>query len=166
MQDHAATDMLRWIFYFAVVVGLSVSAANAQSARYERRIANACEGMGLNPSEAPFVYCEMSLRENVASELRAQGAAVARRVCVRAGYRVGSASFANCVLDREENVERPAAIVGEGGEPFRSYQRGDEMTSVHRACAQIGLVPGSQQYATCVGNLDMTIDDADRVGTD
>ncbi len=122
--------------------------------------------MGLNPSEAPFVYCEMSLQENAVSALRAGAVTQARRACFRAGYRVGSASFANCVLDRERSAARPAASAAAAGEPFRPYQRGDEMTSVRRACAQTGLVPGSQQYATCVGDLDMTIDDANRVGTD
>jgi hypothetical protein len=47
-----------------------------------------------------------------------------------------------------------------------SYQRGDQMASIRRACAQMGARAGSQQYVSCVGNLNMTIDDANRVGTD
>lgn len=139
----------------------------AQSAPYDQRVANACAGVGLNPSEAPFVYCEMSLQGNIAAAPRAGDRKLARRACRRAGYRFGTVSFADCVLDREESAARavtPAAAPR--GDSFGFYQRGDEMTSVHRACAQIGLVPGSQQYATCVGDLDMTIDDANRVGTD
>jgi hypothetical protein len=30
----------------------------------------------------------------------------------------------------------------------------------------MGLAPGSQQYQSCFGNLNMTIDDANRSGTD
>lgn len=135
----------------------------AQSAPYDQRVANACEGMGLNPSEATFVYCEMSLQGNIAAAPRIGETKLARRACIRAGYRFGTASFADCMLGREESTAGAAAPRGDS---FGFYQRGDEMTSVHRACAQIGLVPGSQQYATCVGNLDMTIDDANRVGTD
>jgi hypothetical protein len=157
--------MLRSGLFLATAAGLIIaSAAMAQGAGYGQRAAKACAGMGLNPSEAPFVYCEMNLRANAISGLRVHEAALARRACIRAGYRIGSASFANCMVDREESTALPAATGGD--ESFRLYQRGDEMTSVRGACAHIGLIPGSQQYATCVGNLDMTIDDADRVGTD
>jgi hypothetical protein len=159
--------MLRSGLFLAIAAGMVVaSAAMAQGAGYDQRVAHACASMGLNPSEAPFVYCELSLQEHAVSAARPRDVALARRACSRAGYRVRSASFGNCVLDREQSASPPPASDVSGDEPFRSYQRADEMTSVRRACAQVGLVPSSQQYATCVGDLDMTIDDANRVGTD
>lgn len=75
--------------------------------------------MGLNPSEAPFTSCVLSLENSV-----------------------GDVAQAN------------------------HYQRGDQMTSIRRACADMGLAPGSLQYQSCFGNLNMTIDDENRVGTD
>ncbi|MGB6491942.1 MAG: hypothetical protein WBF10_10900 [Methylovirgula sp.] len=146
---------------------IGASAAMAQGAPYDQRVANGCAGMGLNPSEAPFVFCEMSLRDSAASVERARTIGLARREC--RGYHVGTAAFANGVLDRQERAENrqrftPTSTASE--DHFHTYQRGDEITSVRRACAQVGLAPGSSGYETCVGDLDMTIDDANRVGTD
>ncbi len=103
----------RILFFIAAACLVLPSAAMAQSAVKLTRVQaeKACASMGLNPSEAPFTYCVMSLRQAAA---------------------------------------QPAG----------------QMTSIRRACAGMGLAPGSQQYVSCVGNLNMTTDDANRVGTD
>jgi hypothetical protein len=165
-------NMLRLILLSAAAaVGLSVaSGAMAQSASnsYGERVANACAGTGFNAAEAPYVYCEMSLQDSVASVERARATGVAWRVCARRGYRFGTVSFANCVLDRQESgpppeAPAPAPVAAETSPDF--YHR-DQMTSVRHACAQIGLAPGTAEYQTCVGNLSATINDSEAVGGD
>jgi hypothetical protein len=165
-------NMVRWIPFFVVAIGLTApSWAIAQDANPAGgQVANACTGMGLNPSEAPYAFCAMSLQDVAASAADARRISMERRECARHGYRIGTASFANCVLDREETVSTvgppPAPVPVAAEDPFRSYQRGDQRTSVRRACARMGLAPGSSEYATCVGNLNMTIDDSNMVGSD
>jgi hypothetical protein len=160
--------MLRYIFLF-VAAGLIPTAAVAQP--YTARVAQACASMGLTPSEAPYAFCEMSLRDNVAAVAEARGIGAARRQCAGKGYRIGTPSFANCVLDRDENFSAAggegAPAMAEAGEgAFQSYQRGDQRKSVRRACADIGLDPGSSAFASCVGNLNTTMDDSNMVGSD
>jgi hypothetical protein len=161
--------MLRWMPVLIALGGLALpSAAAAQNANSER-VANACAGMGLNPSEAPFAFCEMSLRDDVAAIGHAHRTALEWRACAKKGYHYGTVGFANCVLDREENgAESPPGAPRSAAktDTLRSYQRGDQTTSVRRACTQIGLAPGSSAYDSCVGNLNMTLDDSNMVGSD
>ena len=122
--------MLRQIsFLVAIACCAAPLPAMAQPSHAARaRAEHACAAMGLNPSEAPFTQCVMSLEGSVGvTPAPSYGAYVAQR------------DF---------------------------YQRGDQMTSIRHACAQMGLAPGSAQYQSCFGNLNMTIDDANRVGTD
>jgi hypothetical protein len=164
--------MLRWIFISTLAAGLSVaSGAMAQTAStsYGRQIANACEGLGLDPSEAPYAFCAMSLQDAAAGAEQPHDIGVARRVCARNGYRVGTPAFADCVLDREDEISEsqpkmPAPVAT--NEPFRTYQRPDQRKAVPRACARLGLDPGSSAFSTCVSNLNMTLDDSNMVGSD
>jgi hypothetical protein len=163
--------MLRVGLLFAAAVSVSAACgAMAQSANNpgEGAVANACAGLGLNPSEAPYIFCKMSLEDSVAAVAQARAIDVARRACAHKGYRVGTASFANCVLDREESVENqpPAALASTAEDLGHSYQRGDQRRSVPRACAQLGLDPGSPAFSSCVSNLNMTLDDSNMVGGD
>jgi hypothetical protein len=161
--------MLRWIPRLIAVVGLALPTAAVAQNAYSERVANACAGMGLNPSEAPYTFCEMSLQDGVAAVERAHRTGLEWRACAKNGYRYGTVGFANCVLDREESgAESPPAAPRSVAttDTFRSYQRGDQRTSVRRACAQMGLAPGSSAYDSCVGNLNMTLDDSNMVGSD
>jgi hypothetical protein len=128
--------MLRGIFFSLIVAGIAAaSGAMAQRAdpySDSERAARACAGMGLNPSEAPYVFCKMSLQESAAAASQAR------------------------------DIGAPTS----GEDQFGSYQRGDQTTSVRRACVHVGLAPGSLNYASCVGNLNMTIDDSNMVGSD
>lgn len=56
---------------------------------------NACASMGLNPSEAPFTYCVMSLRE-AAARPSDQMTSV-RRACRGLGLDPRSQQYATCV---------------------------------------------------------------------
>ncbi len=163
------------IAFVAAACLVASSGAMAQTAALggNARVQRACAEMGLNPSEAPFAYCVMSLGETAASLTTALRIDRERHECGRRGYHPGTPSFANCVLDREESVSAPRAALAEppvqetaATEAFRSYRRGDQMTSVRHACAELGLAPGSDGYASCVGNLSMTIDDSQTVGSD
>lgn len=147
--------------------------ARAQTPSQRTAIANACASMGIDPAVSTYVACERSLAKTAISMNVAQRTAHEQAVCRRHGYRPGTSAFALCVLDRED------AAAPERAEPFGnptlsrvaqagltagfsdSYQRGDQMTSVRRACAQIGTAPGTQGFQTCVGNLNMTINDED-----
>jgi hypothetical protein len=100
----------------------------------ESAVARACAGMGLHPGEEPFIACERSLAQTMSE------AGLTPRAAAPSAAATGS---------------DPAAGF------YESYQRGDQMTSVRRACAQIGAVPGTQAFQTCVGNLNMTINDDD-----
>jgi hypothetical protein len=125
--------VLRWIFFSMMIVGFAAASGTmAQSASYSAQIADACAGIGLNPSEAPYLYCEMSLQASTAG------------------------------IARQPVASAPIAT----NSPFQSYQRGDQWTSVLRACAQVGLVPDSPAFSRCAANLDATLDDADRTGSD
>lgn len=162
---------LRVGLLFAAAIEVSAaSGVMAQSAHNpgEAAVAGACAGLGLNPSEAPYAFCKMSLEDSVAAVAQARAIDVARRVCARKGYRVGTASFANCVLDREESAENqpPPAPASTTEDPGRFYQRGDQRTSVPRACAQLGLDPGSPAFSSCVSNLNITLDNSNMVGSD
>jgi hypothetical protein len=114
--------MLRPISFIAAIAlcaaPLTAMAHSFHSVRAHAE--HACAAMGLNPSEAPFTQCVMSLEAS-------------------AGL-------------------TPAPPHGDYVAQRYSYQRGDQMTSIRRACGQTG--------AGCFGNLNMTIDDANRVGTD
>ncbi len=163
--------MLRIGLLFAAVVGVSAGSGAMAQASYnpdERAVAQTCASLGLNPSEAPYAFCELSLQDSAASVERARSTGVARRACAREGHRIGTASFANCVLDREENAENQPlpAPTSTAEDPFRSYQRGDQRASVPRACAQLGLDPSSLVFSSCVSNLNMTLDDSNMVGSD
>lgn len=119
----------RFSFVVAIAYCAAPLPAMAQPSHMARvRAEHACAGMGLNPGEAPFTQCVMSLETSVGAT--------------------------------------PAPSNGEYVAQEESYHRGDQMTAIHRACAQMGLAPGSAQYQSCFGNLNMTIDDANRVGTD
>lgn len=111
---------------------MSVPAA-AQSAQ-EAVIARACAGMGLHPGEEPFIACEHSLAQTMSE----------------AG-----------LVPRADAAPSAAAGPDPAAGFYESYQRGDQVTSVRRACAQIGAVPGTQAFQSCVGNLNMTINDDD-----
>lgn len=168
--------MSRYVFVFVAAACLmAYSGAMPQAAALagDARVQRACAGMGLNPSEAPFAYCVMSLGETAASLTTALRINQERHECGRLGYHPGTSIFANCVLDREETVSATRAASAESPaqetaatEAFRSYRRGDQMTSVRHACAELGLAPGSDSFASCVGNLSMTIDDSQMVGSD
>ncbi len=41
-----------------------------------------------------------------------------------------------------------------------------QVADEQRACANMGIDPGSAQFASCVGNLDATLDDLNNVGAD
>lgn len=156
--------------FLLVAVPLSV---RAQSPQQRTAIANACASMGIDPAVSTYVACERSLAKTVTAMNDARRTGHEQAVCRRHGYRPGTSAFALCVLDREN------AAAPEQAEPFGvptisrvaqassvagfsdSYQRGDQMTSVRRACAQMGTAPGTQGFQTCVGNLNMTINDED-----
>lgn len=82
------------------------------------------------------------------------------------GLNPSEAPFTSCVLSLENSVGASAELLLGDVAQEDHYQRGDQMTSIRHACAQMGLAPGSLQYQSCFGNLNMTIDDANRVGTD
>lgn len=162
--------MLRIGLLFAAAIGVSAASEAMAQGGYnldERTVAQACAGLGLNPSEAPYAFCELSLQDSAASVERARSTDLARRACAGEGH-VGAASFANCVLDREENAANQPlpAPTSTAEAPFRSYQRGDQRRSVPRACAQLGLDPGSLAFSSCVSNLNMTLDNSNMVGSD
>jgi hypothetical protein len=100
------------------VSGVAASLQHAQTQA-------ACASAGLDPSEAPYVYCVMSLEQS--------GAALP------AGGRA---------------VPAPAPAIGT---PYNQAET---------ACGNLGFAPASAGYANCVGNLDQTLEDAQRVGTD
>jgi len=155
---------------FVAIACLGSSAALAQEGvrPYSESVQHACASLGLNPTEAPYLYCEMSLQDWVRSGARALSVKLARNDCSRNGYRTGTAEFANCVLDQQENfsAEYPPASTLESVNVLGSYQRGDQRTSVRRACADIGVAPESAAYESCVGDLNMTLDDSNSVGSD
>ncbi|MGP8233361.1 MAG: hypothetical protein ACLQL2_11985 [Methylovirgula sp.] len=153
-------------------IALAPGPAAAQS-REQAAIANACASMGIDPAVETYIACERSLAKTAASMDEARRTAREQAVCRRRGYRPGTSAFALCVLDREAAAgpERTAAfgVPTMAPEPhtnlavafFDNYQRGDQTTSVNRACAMMGTVPGTQGFQTCTGNLNMTINDED-----
>lgn len=84
------------------------------------------------------------------------------------GLNPSEAPFTRCVKSLTASLgvgpQAPLGTTAVAAEGF--YQRGDQMTSIRHACAEAGLAPGSPQYQSCFGNLNMTIDDSNRVGTD
>ncbi|HLH11780.1 MAG TPA: hypothetical protein VKV77_07880 [Methylovirgula sp.] len=123
----------------ALALAAAASAVQAQDlGDFSPRVAQACAHMGLNPSEATFLFCEMSLQESAGAAPGAPGRVPAHH----------------------------HAAMGANGSLGAFYPRRDQAASVRRACAEVGLVPGTSVFESCAGNLNLTIDNADMVGSD
>jgi hypothetical protein len=71
----------------------------------------ACASIGLNTSEAPFVYCVMSLRQTAALKDAALQVEQGREACFKAGLKPGTPAFANCVLDHQPNAAAASSYI-------------------------------------------------------
>jgi hypothetical protein len=87
----------------AVCAGAQAQGLTGPHAADARR---ACATMGLNTSEAPFIYCVISLNESAAQMDQAALTQGDRNACFARGMKSGTPAFANCVLDREDTVYR------------------------------------------------------------
>jgi hypothetical protein len=143
-------------------------AALAQGSE-QTAVAQACASMGIDPAVSTYGACERSLAKSMQSMTAARRLAREQAACRGQGYHWGTRAFALCVLDREaaaqpsqtEVLGAPKMIAASSADLADHYQRGDQATSVRRACAMIGAAPGTQDFQTCTGNLNMTINDED-----
>jgi hypothetical protein len=91
------------ILSFGVLVGVGAKAADL-SDPHIAAARSACAQMGLNTSEAPFVFCVRSLVDSAAAVDQASRVQEGRQQCFARGLRSGTAAFANCVLDAEQST--------------------------------------------------------------
>jgi hypothetical protein len=120
--------------------------------------------MGLKPGEAYYAACRESLSQSLAAQSENRALAAAYWQCHQLGLASGSAAFSTCILDKENAGEAGftraltvADSVSANASADKSFY---EMSPTVRwgreryACAQMRLVPGSDDFRQCIDNLD------------
>jgi hypothetical protein len=84
----------------ALIVGCATGSPNADSAPspQESQMRSACAAAGLDPHEAPFAYCILSLRQQAHPQYASDdNSRRARLACAGMGYDGASEAYATCV---------------------------------------------------------------------
>ena len=116
--------------------------------------------MGLKPGETYYAACRESLAQSQAAQAENRALADAYGQCRRLGLASGSAAFSTCILDRENAPEAAPTLAAADsvntGASVSFYEMSPSLrwNRERYACAQMGLVPGSDDFRGCVGNLD------------
>ena len=128
------------------------------------RIAEICRStMGLEPGEAQFDFCVGSLTREVLGQIEASGMVAARQVCLDRRLAPGSPALAACELQTSRRMP-----TSETYQPFStdvpvaptSFFHTTPDEAFHRAqvsCAALGLEPISEAFASCVANLNASM---------
>ena len=118
--------------------------------------------MGLKPGEAYYAACQEGLSQSLAAQSENRALAAAYEECHQLGLASGSAAFSTCVLDKEnagESASTRALTVADSvsaGADKSFYEMSPTVrwNREHYACAQMRLVPGSDDFRLCIDNLD------------
>jgi hypothetical protein len=120
--------------------------------------------MGLKPGEAYYAACHESLSQSLAAQSENRALAAAYGQCHQLGMVSGSAAFSTCVLDKENAGEAAftraltvADSVSANAGADKSFYAMSPTVRWSReryACAQMRLVPGSDDFRQCIDNLD------------
>ncbi len=118
--------------------------------------------MRLTPGQAQFDGCVESLNDSFSLQAGNLAAARLYRQCLQTGLKPGTVELSRCMLDRGATAPgTPASFDAAFVKPaddnpdsyfsasFRVRRRREEY-----ACAQLGLVPGSGPFGSCVAKLD------------
>jgi hypothetical protein len=117
--------------------------------------------IGLKPWQAYFGPCRDSLAQALKGQTEGQAMATAYEECQKRGLAEGTSTFSTCMLDSKPAAPafRPMAIAYVGGpdtEPGKSFYSVSPRVQWNReryACAQLGLLPGSGSFGSCVASL-------------
>lgn len=152
----------------AAAWALPVTAAPA-AGRSDALVAATCTRiMRIDAGRPEFQGCTESLAGSLAVALHQDRAADAYRDCTERKLARGTPEFSRCVLDRENDGARgrglrldAAYVRPADSNPEDYYQTGFGLR--HRreqyACAQVGLLPGTEAFDVCVNGLDTTLFD-------
>ncbi|MBN9588053.1 MAG: hypothetical protein J0G99_03505 [Alphaproteobacteria bacterium] len=128
--------------------------------------------MRLDPGEAEYEGCVSDLSDVVVAQLQYAREIRAYRTCGESGLKRHTAEFSRCVLKQEDDQQaaRPngsgtalqfnVADVKSADDNPRDYYTANFDLRRRReeyACAQTGLEPGSEAFATCANNLDVDL---------
>lgn len=129
--------------------------------------------MRIGQGVIPFDACVESLAETLSTPARGEILAKGREDCLAAGHREGTTELATCILDRKaiRTAEWNQIRSGTTAEHIVvSYAKNQprrvsyfESTPMERrrkeeySCAQLGIIPGSARFGSCVAQLDMAL---------
>ena len=163
--------MLRELFAAVCVTPLAIGCApiaQAQGASWSGAefslVDQTCiQVMGLKRGEAYFAACRQSLSEALANSNQDRALKTAYADCRQRGLDAGTAAFSTCVLDASGTVRPQSAPLAlaysgnsgtEAGKSFYEVAPGIRFNRERYACAQLGLVAGSESFGQCVNSLD------------
>lgn len=117
--------------------------------------------MGLEKGQEFYLDCQDSLAHTLAMRDAAYAMAAGGKACREQGLAPGSSALATCMLDRQGGAGRapmlePVSVTTGTIQPGRSYYSVSaevQMTRQRYACAQLGLMPNSDLFQTCVASL-------------
>jgi hypothetical protein len=141
------------------------------------RIGAICQSViGVQPGEAHYVGCVVSLTGSLNRLGGGHALAQAREGCLRQGLRPGTPALSECVLRSDQATPLPASVastemaaaskVGDLGEATaaKSYfyaSPRDVRRRVEMSCAQLGFDPESDAFARCAASLRASLFAAD-----
>ena len=166
--------MLRTLLIPALVLPLTlgcaslepVNAADLSPGQASLINATCSRVMGLRQGEFYYAQCQDSLTHSLARKAAAEVSAMAADACRDRGS-VGSSAFAVCALNAESRagetgsraaltpVDLSAAdAVLQSSKKYYDVTPSVQFQRERYACAELGLVPGSGLFGTCVASLE------------
>ena len=121
--------------------------------------------MGLKKGEYYFEQCQDSLSHSMARKVAAEASVTAYDICRNRGLAEGSSAFSVCVLNGQDNATNStrvelqpidlasAADVLKSGKSYYGVTPSVQWQRYRYSCAQLGLVPNSGLFGTCVASL-------------
>ena len=128
------------------------------------RIGQICrQTMGLQPGEGQFDFCVGSLSRELRGQLQASALVASRQACLARGLPSGSPGLAECELQTSGSMPtpqafQPSSMAAPAAASSFFHTTPDE--AFHRAqasCAALGLEPVSDAFASCVANLNASM---------
>jgi hypothetical protein len=120
--------------------------------------------MGLRKGEFYFEQCQDSLTHSMMRKMAAMSSADAYNDCRKRGLAEGSAALSVCALNAA-NVSRADTVTSqpvdlgstnavlESGKSYYDVRPSVQFQRYRYACAQLGLMPNSGLFGTCVASL-------------
>ena len=158
------------------IAGMIVPAQAADKTGAKHLAQQICRSViGVQPGESQFEGCTSSLSDSLESISRGRAVAQARNACFAQGLKPGNADLSLCLLRAADTTPDPAAVklpdiagmtAGIAADPqsSKSYFAVTPGMKFHReqqACAMLGFDPAFGAFASCVADLQSTLQTID-----